>query len=322
VVGVAHDPFEARERIKALKPDIITLDVEMPRMDGITFLEKLMRLRPMPVIMVSSRTEANAKITLRALELGAVDFVTKPKGKGKLELAEFGTALCEKLREAAHAELRLVHAVPPPPSATPAVYKASSVIAIGASTGGTEAIKDILARLPPNSPPIVIVQHMPATFTHLFAKRLDDLCALKVIESAGGEHLQSGHAYIAPGGWHLSITRLAGRLETRIDQTLRVNRHRPSVDVLFHSVADSVGARAVGVLLTGMGSDGAEGLGAMRRAGAFTIAQDRESCVVFGMPKVAIEAGHVDCVASVEAIASRILEALQQDGNPREALQA
>jgi len=313
VVGVAHDPFEAREQIKALKPDVITLDVEMPRMDGITFLEKLMRLRPMPVVMVSSLTEANASITLQALELGAVDFVTKPKGKDKQETEEFGKSLCEKLREAAHAELRIGHTVSKPSPSNKIHFKTSSIIAIGASTGGTEAIKEILVRLPPNSPPVVIVQHMPEMFTQLFARRLNELCAIKVSEAAHGEHLKSGHAYIAPGDWHLRIVRVARHLETHIEQTEPVNRHRPSVDVLFHSVANVAEARAVGVLLTGMGRDGAYGLGVMKQAGAFTIAQDRETSIVFGMPKAAIEAGYADCIAPIEAIASRILDVLKQE---------
>ena len=314
VVGVAQDPFEARERIKELKPDVITLDVEMPRMDGVTFLEKLMRLRPMPVVMVSSITESNAAITLRALELGAVDFVTKPKGDGVRELAEFGAELNDKLRIAARAELKAVHAMGTPPAvSSTATFDPAAVIALGASTGGTEAIKEILVRLPPNAPPVVIVQHMPEMFTRLFAKRLDDLCALKVTEASHGESLQSGHAYVAPGNWHLNIVKVGSRLEACIAQTDAVNRHRPSVDVLFRSVAESVGARAVGVILTGMGRDGADGLGAMKRSGAFTIAQAGDSCVVFGMPKAAIEAGHVDCVAPAENIASHILIALQRE---------
>jgi two-component system, chemotaxis family, protein-glutamate methylesterase/glutaminase len=313
VVGVARDPFEAREKIKALSPDVITLDVEMPRMDGITFLEKLMRLRPMPVVMVSSLTESNAAITLRALELGAVDFVTKPKGDNGQDLNKFGTELCEKLRAAACAEIRAAHAMPMPAASTGASFNPASVVAIGASTGGTEAIKEILLRLPPNAPPVLIVQHMPEMFTRLFAKRLDDLCALNVTEAAHGERLQSGHAYVAPGNWHLSVARVAQHLEVRVAQDEPVNRHRPSADVLFHSVAKSVGAHAVGVLLTGMGRDGAEGLGALKRTGAFTIAQDRESSVVFGMPKAAIEAGYVDCVAPVGALASHIVDALMID---------
>jgi len=322
VVGVAQDPYEARDKIKALKPDVITLDVEMPKMDGITFLEKLMRLRPMPVVMVSSLTEINASITLRALELGALDFVTKPKGNDKRELVDFSTSLCEKLREASRTELKPIsHHKSPPLAETTTVYKPSSVIAIGASTGGTEAIKEILVRLPSNAPPIVITQHMPEMFTKLFAKRLDEMCSVTVTESTGDERLEAGHVYIAPGGWHMSVVRVGRYFETKLDQTLPVNRHRPSVDVLFHSVAQSVESNAVGVILTGMGRDGADGLGAMKRAGAFTLAQDQASCIVYGMPKVAIEAGYADCVTPLDAIASRMLEALASEQNKSETTQ-
>ncbi|MES2355771.1 MAG: chemotaxis response regulator protein-glutamate methylesterase [Pseudomonadota bacterium] len=318
VIGAARDPFEARELIKSLKPDIITLDVEMPLMDGITFLEKLMRLRPMPVIMVSSLTESNAKITLRALELGAVDFATKPKGDGKGELSYFGAMLREKLRGAAHVEPRPARTLPKPSPAAQAAFKSSGIIAIGASTGGTEAIKEVLARLPPNVPPIVIVQHMPEMFTQQFARRLNDLCSLKVTEAVNGERLESGHVYIAPGNWHLRIVKMGQHFEAHVDQTERVNLHRPSVDVLFRSVSKNAGARAIGVLLTGMGKDGAIGLGEMKQTGAFTIAQDQNSCVVFGMPKAAIESGCVDCVAPIDTIASRIVDALRQDRSMHE----
>jgi len=318
VIGTASDPFEARELIKSLKPDIITLDVEMPLMDGITFLEKLMRLRPMPVIMVSSLTEVNAKTTLRALELGAVDFVAKPKSDGKGELSYFGTMLREKLRAAANIEPQPARTLPKPPTAPPTIFKNSGIIAIGASTGGTEAIKEVLARLPPNVPPVVIVQHMPEMFTQQFAKRLNDLCSLKVSEATNGERLENGHVYIAPGNWHLRIVKTGQYFETHIDQAERVNLHRPSVDVLFRSVSENVGARAIGVLLTGMGRDGAVGLKEMKQTGAFTIAQDQQSCVVFGMPKAAIESGCVDCVAPVDAIAARILDGLRQDSSRQE----
>ncbi|MBA2690615.1 MAG: chemotaxis response regulator protein-glutamate methylesterase [Burkholderiales bacterium] len=313
VVGAAQDPFEARERIKMLNPDVITLDVEMPRMDGVTFLEKLMRLRPMPVVMVSSSTEANAEVTLRALELGAVDFVTKPKGDGGQDLADFGAELCEKLRVAAGAECKARNLRPVAPVSFAAGYNLSGVIAIGASTGGTEAIKEILLQLPLNAPPVVIVQHMPEMFTRLFAKRLNDLCPVNVTEAVHGERLQPGHAYVAPGNWHLSVARVGRQLELRTDQAELVNRHRPAVDVLFDSVANSVGPNAVGVLLTGMGRDGVAGLGAIKRAGGFTAAQARESCVVFGMPKAAIEAGYAQCIASIEDMAAHILTALQRE---------
>jgi two-component system chemotaxis response regulator CheB len=316
VVGVAADPIEARERIKALNPDVITLDVEMPRMDGLTFLERLMRLRPMPVVMVSSWTETNARVTFDALALGAVDFVAKPRGDGGRDTADFGVALVEKIRAAANADMTK--------KAAPAVvaksvgagaFRPGTLIAIGASTGGTEAIREFLAGLPADSPPVAIVQHMPEMFTRLFARRLDDLCPLKVIEVGSGEVLKPGHAYVAPGNWHFSVANgKAGRIEARVDQEDPVNRHRPSVDVLFRSVAKAVGDRAAGVLLTGMGRDGADGLGEMKRAGAATFAQDKESCVVYGMPKVAVDAGHADHVGPVGTLAAKVVQSLRTQG--------
>ncbi|MDX2219566.1 MAG: chemotaxis response regulator protein-glutamate methylesterase [Burkholderiales bacterium] len=310
VVGTAPDPFEARERIKMLKPDVLTLDVEMPRMDGLTFLSNLMRLRPMPVVMVSSLTEANADTTLKALELGAVDFATKPSGTGNAALEEFGDDLRDKVRNAAKAELKPVstlrRSVPPDIQ-----FKPGSIIAIGASTGGTEAIKEVLTRLPANCPPIVMVQHMPEMFTRMFAKRLNDDCPMTVKEGEDGEYLQPGHAYLAPGDWHMRVTGPAGKPKLRIEQTDPVNRHRPSVDVLFQSVAELKAAAVAGVLLTGMGRDGADGMGLMKAAGAFTFAQSGESCVVYGMPRAAIEAGFVDCAAPVENLATNIMDALK-----------
>jgi two-component system, chemotaxis family, protein-glutamate methylesterase/glutaminase len=315
VVGVARDPIEARERIKALAPDVITLDVEMPRMDGITFLERLMRLRPMPVVMVSAWTEANAEITLKSLELGAVDFVAKPRGDAGRDLNDFGASLIEKLRAAAVAEMHSApHAAAPGPAAGGA-FRPGTVVAVGASTGGTEAIRELLERLPADSPPVVIVQHMPEMFTRLFARRLDEQCALKVTEAGDGEVLRPGHAYVAPGNWHLSVVGGKRQLETRLDQADTVNRHRPSVDVLFRSVAKAAGNRAAGVLLTGMGRDGADGLGEMKRAGAATFVQDRASCVVYGMPKAAIEAGYADHVGTVESLAARLVQSLRAEGN-------
>jgi len=314
VVGTAGDPIEARELIKQLKPDVITLDVEMPRMDGITFLERLMRLRPMPVVMISSLTEGNAEVTLRALELGAVDFVTKPGGEGSRDLANFGDDVVEKVRAAAKAE---VHALPDPPTVpAPAVatFRLGSLIAVGGSTGATEMIRELVTRLPRNAPPVVVVQHMPEMFTRLFARRLDDLCALKVTEAEDGEVLQPGHAYIAPGDWHLRIDVKGGDYVTRISQGDLVNRHRPSVDVLFESVAKAAGDKCAGVLLTGMGKDGAAGLGAIKSAGGTTFAQDKASCVVFGMPRAAIEAGYVDHVEPVPGIAQRLVEVLRRPG--------
>ena len=312
VIGVAADPIEARERIKALNPDVITLDVEMPRMDGLTFLERLMRLRPMPVVMVSSWTEANARVTFDALQLGAVDFVAKPRGEGGRDTADFGVALVEKIRAAAGAVMKKA---PQPAKAVKEIatgaFRPGALIAVGASTGGTEAIREFLSQLPADSPPVAIVQHMPEMFTRLFARRLDDLCALKVIEVGSGEILKPGHAYVAPGNWHFSVVPGKGRFEARVDQDDAVNRHRPSVDVLFRSVAKAVGDRAAGVLLTGMGRDGAEGLGEMKRAGAATFAQDQASSVVFGMPKAAIDAGYADHVGPVATLAAKVVQGLR-----------
>lgn len=310
VVGTAPDPFEARELIKMLKPDVLTLDVEMPRMDGLTFLSNLMRLRPMPVVMVSSLTEANADTTLKALELGAVDFATKPSGTGNTALEVFGDDLRDKVRSAAKAELKPIvsHRRSVPPDIQ---FKAGSIIAIGASTGGTEAIKEVLTRLPANCPPIVMVQHMPEMFTRMFAKRLNDDCPMAVKEGEDGEYLLPGHAYLAPGDWHMRVVGPAGKPKLRIEQTEQVNRHRPSVDVLFQSVAELKAAAVAGVLLTGMGRDGADGMGLMKAAGAFTFAQSGESCVVYGMPRAAIEAGFVDCAAPVENLAINIMDALK-----------
>ncbi len=310
VVGIAPDPFEARERIKMLKPDVLTLDVEMPRMDGLTFLSNLMRLRPMPVVMVSSLTEANADTTLKALELGAVDFATKPSGTANNDLEGFGDDLREKIRSAAKAELKPIvtnrRSVPPDIQ-----FRPNSLIAIGASTGGTEAIREVLTRLPANCPPILMVQHMPEMFTRMFAKRLNDDCPMTVKEGEDGELLLPGHAYLAPGDWHMRVTGVPGKLKLRIEQTDQVNRHRPSVDVLFQSVAESKASAVAGVLLTGMGRDGADGMGLMKSAGAFTFAQSGESCVVFGMPRAAIEAGFVDCAAPVENLSTNIMDALR-----------
>lgn len=312
VAGVAADPIDAREKIKQLKPDVITLDVEMPRMDGITFLERLMRLRPMPVVMVSSLTEANAEVTLRALELGAVDFVAKPRGEGSRDLHDFGSELAEKVREAAGAD---VHVGPKEVKAAAGAaveFRPGGLIAVGGSTGATETIRELLVRLPENAPPVAVVQHMPEMFTRMFARRLDELCALKVTEAVNGETLQPGHAYIAPGNWHLRVEASGGDYVARLDQEAPVNRHRPSVDALFHSVARAVGAKGAGVLLTGMGKDGAEGMGALKRSGGATFAQDQASCVVFGMPRAAIEAGHVGHVDGVEGIARRLVDALRR----------
>jgi len=316
VAGIAADPYEARELVKSLKPDVLTLDVEMPRMDGITFLERLMRLRPMPVVMVSSLTERDAEASMRALELGAIDVIAKPRAPDGQALAEFGVSIAEKLRVAARAALGRV-------DGARAVVRTlegpadrrqleGQLIAIGASTGGTEAVREILQRLPPQTPPIVIVQHMPEMFTRMFAKRLHDQCRLTVCEALDRQRLEPGHAYVAPGNWHLCVRRAGKAFEARVEQTEAVNRHRPSVDVLFESVAASVGGGATAVVLTGMGSDGAAGLRKVKAAGGYALAQDEGSCVVFGMPKMAIETGCVDRVAAPAGIAESIMHRINE----------
>ena len=314
VAGCASDPYEARELVKALRPDVMTLDVEMPRMDGLTFLERLMRLHPMPVVMVSSQTERGAEASLRALELGAIDVIAKPKGASSHGLTEFALSISDSLKAAARADIgrRAERERPPAPARAidgPGDRKLleGQLIAIGASTGGTEAIREILGRLPPDTPPIVIVQHMPEMFTRMFAKRLDEQCALKVTEAADAERLQPGRAYVAPGNWHLSIRRQGAGFESRVAQSAPVNRHRPSVDVLFDSVAEAAGAGATAVILTGMGGDGAAGMRRIKAAGGHTLAQDEATCVVFGMPRSAIELGCVDRIAPLSALAESIM---------------
>ncbi len=325
VVGTAPDPIAAREMIKALNPDVLTLDVEMPKMDGLEFLDRLMRLRPMPVIMISATTERGSEVTLKALELGAVDYVAKPRAENITLLQGYAEEIRDKIRTAKGARLKMPSMRPLPGSATvaaaavpPVASRFSSrllnekVIAIGASTGGTEAIKDVLTSLPAGMPPILMVQHMPETFTPSFARRLDSLCQLTVIEAQGGERLQPGTAYLAPGHSHLSIRKSGAGYVTELSQGEPVNRHRPAVDVLFDSVAEQVRGNAMGVILTGMGRDGAQGLLRMRQAGAYTIGQDQASCVVYGMPREAVLAGAVEEVASLDAIPGRLLAKLQQ----------
>lgn len=319
VIGAAPDPYIAREKIKALDPDVLTLDVEMPRMDGLTFLEKLMAGRPMPVVMVSSLTETGCQTTMRALELGAVDFFTKPKldlrdgmeEQAKDLVAKVKGAACAKVRSLVRRGDRAGHLSQPLVSAsgaTTAMLKTTdTVIAVGASTGGTEAIRELLEDLPPNTPPIVITQHMPEKFTKTFADRLNGLCRIAVKEAEDGDSVLPGHALIAPGSYHMTLVRSGARYAVRLNQEPPVNRHRPSVDVMFHSVARHAGANSVGVILTGMGGDGAAGLLEMKRAGAYTIAQDEESCVVFGMPKEAIKLGGVDKVLPLSQIPAAIL---------------
>ena len=324
VIGAAPDPYIAREKIKALNPDVLTLDVEMPKMDGLTFLEKLMHGHPMPVVMVSSLTEAGCQTTLRALELGAVDFITKPKIDLREGMEEVAQDLIGKVKAAAVAKVkgtgsakRCLSPLPEggqapakrrEPVPTAMIKTTDTIIAIGSSTGGTEAVKEVLEALPPNTPPIVITQHMPERFTKTWADRMNSLCRISVKEAEDGDSVLPGHALVAPGGYHMALVRSGARYTVRINQDPPVNRHRPSVDVLFASVARYAGANAVGVILTGMGGDGAKEMLSMKQAGAFTIAQDEASCVVFGMPKEAIKLGGVDKVLPLGEIAGAVLE--------------
>src|SRR6185369_10160632 len=299
VVGAAPDAYSAREKIKSLNPDVLTLDVEMPRMDGITFLRNLMRLRPMPVVMVSSLTDAGAEVTLDALSIGAVDYLSKPKVDLAATLADYREELLEKIRAAARARVRPYEprvdrsaaaaiATTRNLSADAVLQKTAPVkfrttdrlIAVGASTGGTEAIKEFLMGMPPDAPGIVIAQHIPKAFSTPFAERMDRTCPMNVFEAQDGQQIMPGHAYIAPGDRHLIIVRSGARWICRLDDGPPVNRHKPSVDVLFRSVAQEAGYNAIGVLLTGMGKDGAQGLLEMRQAGSPTIAQDEATSVV------------------------------------------
>jgi len=321
VVGAAPDPLVARELIKQTNPDVLTLDVEMPKMDGLDFLEKLMRLRPMPVVMVSSLTERGSEITMRALELGAVDFVTKPKISIQSGMREYTELISDKIRAASKARIR-ARTLPQPgadghaplPQLRNPLMSSEKLIIVGASTGGTEAIREFLMQMPSDCPGILITQHMPEGFTRSFAKRLDSLCKISVQEAAGNERVLPGHAYIAPGHSHLTLTRSGANYMTKIDQGEPVNRHRPSVDVLFRSAAQYAGKNAVGVILTGMGKDGAAGMLEMKNAGAYNFAQDEASCVVFGMPREAIALGGAHEVGALTALPGMVLGYLSTHG--------
>jgi two-component system chemotaxis response regulator CheB len=338
-IGAAADPLVAREMIRNLNPDVITLDVEMPRMDGIDFLSKLMRLRPMPVVMVSTLTERGAEVTLKALELGAIDFVAKPKIGVADGLKQLANEITDKVRIAAKAR---IHRSPTPANApaapattsarpgagagggaaaSPAASAASpaslgrlsteKLVFIGASTGGTEATKEVLLALPADAPAVVITQHMPPGFTKSYAARLDSLCRIRVKEATDGERVLPGHAYIAPGGMHLSVERSGANYIARVQDGDPVNRHKPSVEVLFKSAARVVGRNAIGIMLTGMGADGAKAMREMKDAGAYCVAQDEASCVVFGMPREAIAAGAVDQVLPLKDVGPHLMEHLR-----------
>jgi two-component system chemotaxis response regulator CheB len=329
VIGVASDPFVAAKRIRDEIPDVITLDVEMPNMDGITFLRKLMSQHPIPVVMCSSLTEEGSQTLLQALEAGAVDVILKPRIAAADHLAEIADNICHVVKAAAKARLSnhrrnriaaaahplnpqeklTADAVLPPPSGRAMAKTTEMVVCVGASTGGTEALREMLERLPANAPGMVIVQHMPEKFTAAFAARLNTLCEVEIKEAADGDAVLRGHVLIAPGGLHTLLERRGARYHVSVREGPLVSRHRPSVDVLFRSAARAAGANAMGVIMTGMGDDGARGMEEMHQAGAFTLAQDEATSVVFGMPKEAIARGGVDRIAPLDNIAREIMAA-------------
>ncbi|MEN8178006.1 MAG: chemotaxis response regulator protein-glutamate methylesterase [Pseudomonadota bacterium] len=326
VVGVAADPYVARDKIKKLKPDVLTLDVEMPRMDGITFLGNLMRLRPMPVVMISTLTEKGADVTLRALEFGAIDFISKPKLDVSAQLSDYSADIISKVKAAANANVKPLDrkqsssTVENKKSADVVLSKTMNhhfrttdkIIGIGSSTGGTEAIKDVVQGLPPDMPGIVISQHIPEAFSGPFAKRVDSLTSLTVVEARDGQQIVPGYVYIAPGNRHLLVKRNGARYVCSLHDGEPVNRHKPSVDVMFRSLAQNAGPNALALMLTGMGDDGAEGMGEMKQAGSTTIAQDEKSSVVWGMPGEAVKRGYVDEILPLSQIGRRLIELVNQ----------
>jgi two-component system chemotaxis response regulator CheB len=328
-VGAANDPLIAREMIRELDPDVITLDVEMPKMDGLEFLSRLMRLRPMPVVMISTLTERGAEVTMRALELGAIDFVAKPRIGLVDGIRELSASIVEKVRIASKAKIRrhaempsgggqFAHNPTPSPSASVGLVghiSTEKLVCIGASTGGTEAIKEVLVRMPSNSPGIVITQHMPPGFTASFAARLNSLCQIVVQEAINGQRILPGHAYIAPGGKQFRIDRSGANYVCIVEEGEPVNRHKPSVEVLFLSVAKAAGRNAIGLMLTGMGGDGAKAMKTMKDAGSYNFVQDEASCVVFGMPREAIQAGAADEVLPLADMAEAVLTRLKSSGD-------
>lgn len=311
VVGTATDPLDAREKIKRLNPDVVTLDIEMPKMDGITFLEKIMTLRPMPVVMVSSLTAKGAEITLKALEIGAVDFITKPTLQSEASLLALKGELAQKVREAARSQAQVRARNVEPAQLRYSASAKGKLIAIGASTGGVEALRSIFEQLPPTLPPIIVTQHMPPGFTTSFAARLDAHCRMTAQEAAHLQPLKPGNLYIAPGDKHLEIQARGDGWVALVQDGPLVSGHKPSVDVMFHSVAKQAGKQALGIILTGMGRDGADGLFAMRNAGARTIGQSEASCVVYGMPRMAKEKGAVEVEASLDAIPAELIRACE-----------
>ncbi|MBW1780333.1 MAG: chemotaxis response regulator protein-glutamate methylesterase [Deltaproteobacteria bacterium] len=317
VIGTAPDPYVARDKIVALKPDVITLDIEMPRMDGLTFLKKLMKHYPLPVIIVSSLTPKGGRVAMEALSLGALEVISKPSTA--YSVGDMSVQLSNKIRAVANVDVKAKISEEKLSTPVKAVFRTramtattNKIIAIGASTGGTEALKTVLMGLPPNSPGVAVVQHMPAQFTTSFAERLDSLCDLSVKEAKDGDAITNGRALIAPGNYHMLLKRSGARYYVRVKDGPMIHHQRPSVDILFNSMADYAGANAVGIILTGMGADGADGLLKMKKAGAITIAQDEKSCVVFGMPKEAIERGAVDKVVGLDRIAQTALNMIQK----------
>ena len=312
-VGAANDPLVAREMIRELNPDVLTLDVEMPRMDGLEFLGRLMRLRPMPVVMISTLTDAGADVTFRALELGAVDFVEKPRVGVAGGLNDLSRLIAEKIRVAATAKIRRVVGLEDKKKVTInplGKISTEKMIFIGASTGGTEAIREVLSLLPADAPAVVITQHMPAGFTASFAARLHSLCHIAVSEATHGERILPGHAYVAPGGKQFRVARSGANYVAVVEDGPLVNRHRPSVEVLFKSGAEVVGRNAYGIMLTGMGSDGANAMRQMKDAGSFNYVQDEATCVVFGMPREAIVQGAAHEILPIGSIAPALVARL------------
>lgn len=322
LVGAAPDAYVARDMVNQFTPDVITLDIEMPRMDGLAFLEKLMAARPTPVVMISTLTEEGAEATLRALELGAVDFIPKPKLGVSSGIREYAEIIVEKIRAAAQVKVKpLIKKHRPEITEdqkilNPAgLQSTEKIIAIGASTGGTEAIKDLLIQLPAAVPGIVMTQHMPSGFTRTYAERLNKTTRLHVVEAKGGERILPGHAFLAPGGYHLVVVRSGADYRVKLSDAEPVHRHRPAVDVMMESVAEVGGKNVIGVLLTGMGKDGAKGMLDIRNRGGYTIAQDEASCVVYGMPKEAVAVGGVDQIVALDKMGQVLLDKIKAMGS-------
>lgn len=315
LIGAAPDAYVAKDLVNQFRPDVITLDVEMPKVDGLTFLDRLMKARPTPVIMVSSLTEQGAEVTLKALELGAVDYVAKPKIDIKQGIDAYRDEILDKIKQAARAKVQKrelsAHRVQHQKLNFRTTEK---LFAIGASTGGTEAIKEVLLQMPVDCPGIVITQHMPAGFTKTFAARLDKICSVRVKEAEDGERILPGHAYIAPGDHHMKVVRSGADYRVKLDDGERVSGHKPSVDVLFHSIAEAAGSNVIAAILTGMGKDGAAGMTKLHQVGAYTIAQDEQSCVVFGMPKEAIRLGGIKQISPLEDVGEQMLTQLKKLG--------